>query len=326
MKAKRIAINTLKSLILPVFVYLLFLILSGGRFGNWNSMFAIFRQVVYPAVVAWAICNNQTMGVWDFTPGSIILLSGILGGTLADRWGLGVWGMVGIIILTCAACTLLNCTVFTFCKIPSMIAGLGMLMIYESVGATIFQGGGVSISRKWTFFAKSPYVFIILVLCFICIYYINNYTKFGYDVRSLGNATHIAKNIGVNLIKTRYKSFLLEGVLFGVASVVNISIQGAAKPETGMATTSIAFSAIMAVMVGRYLSKYCDLLVGTMLGALTLKMLTSGMLAAGLKSEAQQIGNGVFLILFLAISHNQYKIFELRERRKKREAILKRAE
>lgn len=322
MKAKEILINTLKSLVLPAFVYLLFFSISKGRFGSWSSMYAILRQLAYPAIVAWAICNNQTMGVWDFTPGSVVLLSGIVGGTAATAWNLGPWGMAAMIILVSVCCTMLTCTVFTFCRIPSMVTGLGMLMVYESIGACLFNGGGVAIKRKWTFFAKPPYVFVLMIVCFVVIYVINNYTRFGYNVRSLGNGQRIAQNIGVNLIQTRYLSFLLEGVLLGVASVINISILGAAKPETGMATTSIAFSAIMACNVGKYLSKYCDLLVGTLLGALTLKMLASGMLAIGFRSEAQQIGNGVFLLAFIAISQNQNLIFELRERRKKRAEIM----
>lgn len=325
MKVKRIVINTLKSLILPVFVYFLFFSLSGGRFGNAGSMFAVLRQVAYPAIIAWAICNNQTMGVWDFTPGSIIVLSGIVGGNLAMNWNLGVWGMVVLVTLVCVICTLLTCTVFTYCRIPSMVTGLGMLMIFESLGAYLFNGGGVVADREWTFFAKSPYVFIVLILCFAAIYFINNRTKFGFDVRSLGYGTVIAQNIGVDLVKTRYKAFFLEGVLLGVASIINIGMQGSVKPQTAMATTSVAFSAIMAVMVGTYLSKYCDLLVGTMLGALTLKMLASGMLGCGLRSEAQQIGNGVFLVLFLAISHNQNKLFEMRDRRRKRREIMAKA-
>ena len=266
------------------------------------------------------------MGVWDFTPGSIIVLSGIVGGNLAISLNLGVWGMVVLVILTCIICSLLTCTVFTYCNIPSMVTGLGMLMIFESLGAFLFNGGGVIADRSWTFFAKSPYVYIVLVICFVVIYFINNRTKFGYDVRSLGYGTVIAQNIGVDLVKTRYKSFFLEGVLLGVASVINIGMQGSVKPQTAMATTSVAFSAIMAVMVGTYLSKYCDLLIGTLLGALTLKMLASGMLGCGMKSEAQQIGNGVFLILFLAISHNQNKIFEMRERRRKRREIMAKAQ
>lgn len=308
-----------------MFVYFLFFSLSGGRFGNAGSMFAVLRQVAYPAIIAWAICNNQTMGVWDFTPGSIIVLSGIVGGNLAMNWNLGVWGMVVLVTLVCVICTLLTCTVFTYCRIPSMVTGLGMLMIFESLGAYLFNGGGVVADREWTFFAKSPYVFIVLILCFAAIYFINNRTKFGFDVRSLGYGTVIAQNIGVDLVKTRYKAFFLEGVLLGVASIINIGMQGSVKPQTAMATTSVAFSAIMAVMVGTYLSKYCDLLVGTMLGALTLKMLASGMLGCGLRSEAQQIGNGVFLVLFLAISHNQNKLFEMRDRRRKRREIMAKA-
>ena len=113
-----------------MFVYFLFFSLSGGRFGNAGSMFAVLRQVAYPAIIAWAICNNQTMGVWDFTPGSIIVLSGIVGGNLAMNWNLGVWGMVVLVTLVCVICTLLTCTVFTYCRIPSMVTGLGMLMIF----------------------------------------------------------------------------------------------------------------------------------------------------------------------------------------------------
>ena len=147
------------------------------------------------------------------------------------------------------------------------------------------------------------------------------------DVRSLGNGTVIAKNIGVNQIKTRYLSFLLEGVFLGIASVVNICYNGASKPVAGsMATTSVAFSAIMAVMVGAFLSKYCDLLIGTMFGALALKMLASGMLAMGLASETQQIGNGVFLILFLAFANNQHLIFDIRERNRLRKEVMAKAE
>ena len=135
-------------------------------------MSAIFRQVAYPAIIAWAICNNQTMGVWDFTPGSIIVLSGIVGGNLAISLNLGVWGMVVLVILTCIICSLLTCTVFTYCKIPSMVTGLGMLMIFESLGAFLFNGGGVIADRSWTFFAKSPYVYIVLVICFVVIYFL----------------------------------------------------------------------------------------------------------------------------------------------------------
>ncbi len=327
MKARRFITNALKSLILPVIVYLIFAIGSGFRFGNINSLSAVIRQSVYPVIIAWAICNNQTMGVWDFTPGSIVVLSGILGGQWAQSLNVGPWGMFLLITAAACICTQITCTVFTFCRIPSMVTGLGMLMIFESLCNTIYGGGGTKIPRGWTFFAKTPYIFMILLISFFIIYFLNNYTKFGYDVRSLGNGTVIAKNIGVNQIKTRYLSFLLEGVFLGIASVVNICYNGASKPVAGsMDTTSVAFSAIMAVMVGAFLSKYCDLLIGTMFGALALKMLASGMLAMGLASETQQIGNGVFLILFLAFANNQHLIFDIRERNRLRKEVMAKAE
>lgn len=310
-------LNGLKCLIMPVVVYALFAILSGGRFGTMKGMIAIARQSVLPTLITWAICNNMTLGVWDFSPGAVIALSGVVGGTVANNMNLGLAGLVLCIMLVSLVLTQIMFAIYHFARIPSMVTGLALLLIWETLTAVLFNGAGVKISRELTYFGKAPGIFYVLGVMWVVIYVLNNHTRFGYNVRSIGNGTNIARSIGVSLTKTRWQSFIVLGVFLGVASTVSLSISGSVKPLLNQATSSTAFDAIMGVFLGRYLARYCDLTIGTALGAFTMKMLGAGLLAIGLDSQLQQVATGAFLLIFIGISQNQYRIFERIETRKR---------
>lgn len=316
-KASNKGLNQLKCLILPLVVYLIFAVGSGFRFGKPATMFAILRQTVLPTLIAWAISSNQTMGVWDFTPGSVICLSGIIGGNIALKLGTNCIGLMFILIACTIVLSMVMFVLFNFLRIPSMVTGLGVLMMYETLSALLFNGGGVAIRGDISILGRSPYIFIVFIVGGLIIWTLNNKTKFGYNVRALGYGTAIAQNIGVNLTKTRFFSFLLEGVMLGLASTVSLSMTGNAAATLNMATTSMGFDAIMGVFIGQYLAKYCDITIGIALGAFTMKMLSSGLLAFGLSSTLQQVATGLFLLLFIGISQNQNVVFEKRALRKK---------
>ena len=65
------------------------------------------------------------------------------------------------------------------------------------------------------------------------------------------------------------------------------------------------------------ISLIVNLFIGIALGAFTMKMLGSGLLAFGLSSTLQQVATGLFLLLFIGISQNQNVVFEKRALRKK---------
>jgi ribose transport system permease protein len=281
----------------------------------------MFKQSLFPCLIAWGISFNMTMGVFDLSPGSIIVLSGIIGGNLALSFNMGMPGLLLFTVIIAAILCTVNCLVFVKMRIPSMILSLGMLMIYETLTAILYEGKGVTIPTEWRLLYSEPYIYIVFVLMFVVLFYINRYTKFAYDVRSLGNGTGIAMNIGVDLTKTRFKSFCLEGILLGLAAVIDMSMTGSEKATQSMASCSTAFAAIMAVFVGIYLAKYCGIMMGTFIGAFSLKILASGTLALGLSAQMQKVSNGIFLIVFVGLSQNLGRIAEQRERRKKQKLL-----
>mgnify|MGYP000503112599 FL=1 len=85
---KRFLINTLKVIMLPVIVYLIFLVICFERFSNWNCIYTIFIQTIIPTITAYAIAYGNICGVFDFTIGSRLVISGVIGGLLAASMGL----------------------------------------------------------------------------------------------------------------------------------------------------------------------------------------------------------------------------------------------
>lgn len=311
-------LNFLKCLILPLIIYLIFAVGSEGRFGSPATMYVLLKQCIFPCLIAWGISFVMQMGVFDFSPGAVIVLAGILGGNLAQITGSGMFGMILFTMLFGMILTLITCTVFVFTRLPSLIVSLGMLMVYETLTMVVFQGGGISIPADWRVLYQEPYVFLVLIGVFLIFLFLQKYTRFGYHVRALGNGTQIAMNIGVNLNRTRYLAFPVEGLFLGLAAVMDMSITGSEIAVTSMLSCSTAFSAIMAVMVGMYLAKYCGMLLGTFIGAFSLKIIASGMLAFGWSAQMQKVGNGIFLIVFIGISQNLALLLSQREKKQRK--------
>lgn len=315
-------LNKCKALVLPVVVYMIFVILSKGRFGQVSTVYTTLCQIAFPASIAWALIAHTTLDIWDFTPGSVIALSGIISGNIAVDYQLGLQGLVAVNILIATAMTMCMFLIFNYLKIPSIISSLGLLLLWESLTAFVYGGRGVTMPAEMTILARSPYCFLVLAVMGALIYFIFNKTRFGYHVRAIGYGSTIATNIGIDLTRTRFLSFLVEGVFLGVASVMSLSIRGASAAAINMQTLAIGFQAIMSVNIGLYLSKYVSVVTGVVIGTFTMKMLSSGLLAIGLNSQLQTCATGVFLLIFMGLSSNQDKIREYKEFKKRQKVAM----
>lgn len=298
-------LNILKCIALPMFVYCLFFLLSKGRYGNVGSMLAIARQTVLYTLVGWGLMHNQIMGVWDFTPGAVVALTGIVAGQLMYATNTGVVGLVVFSVIVATCLTLVTFCIFNFLKIPSMICGLGVLLVYEMLTSQLFGGGGVTIRGELTMLAKSPYCYLILLVAGVVLYVLFNYTQNGVNTLTLGYGQQIAMNIGVSLTKTRLKNFIIEGIYLGLAAVISLSQKGNASATIDMASLSLGFDAIMGVFIGINLMSNCNLVIGIVIGTFTMKMLGAGLIAMGVNSNLQSIAQGIFLMIFIGISSNK---------------------
>lgn len=312
-----------KALILPIAVYLMFRFMSHGLFGDAHGMMVIARQSVVSVLIAWGICMNMQMKMWDMSAGAVVVLAGILGGRAMLVTNTGLIGLVVLTTIISIILSLLIFVVYHYMRVPSIVSAVGMLMIYESLTTLLFHAEGVKIRGNLTILARSPYCFMILILYGIIMYVIFNRTSIGYHVRTIGNNQRISTNIGVSVRDTRFKSFLVEGIMLGMAAVLSVSNKGGAASISGMDSMSVSFDALMSVFMGVFLAKYCNLIVGIFLGTISMKMLNAGLISIGLSASLQKVATGVFLILVIGISSNQTRILQFIENRKKAKRIIK---
>ena len=170
---KRFLINTLKVIMLPVIVYLIFLVICFERFSNWNCIYTIFLQTIIPTITAYAIAYGNICGIFDFTIGSRLVISGVVGGLLAAQYGLA--GMILGAVLSAIVVGIITGVLNWWLKIPSLVLTMGLTMVFEIIGSKLAgHYGFVQIDNKYAFFGSSPNIVIVFVLSAALFYFIFN--------------------------------------------------------------------------------------------------------------------------------------------------------
>lgn len=314
-RLKEYALRTIKTLMLPVIVYVFFCITGEGNFGSLESMLVIARQSCMPILLSFAIAFNMSIGLWDFSVGAAVWLCCILAGNLTNTLGFGLPGLIIFCLLVGLMLGTLTGLLYNFMKVPSMVLTIGLVLVFEALTCLLFDGRGALITGKMTMLYQAPYCFVILAFMMIIFYIVLNYTTFGHNVRAIGNGQLTARNAGLNIAKTKLMSFMFGGFFLGVASLLYISQKGRLGAVSDMQSVITVFDAMMGIFIGMFLSKYCNLTFGVAIGAFTIKMLNTGLVAMGLSSNVRNISNGLFLLIILIISNNQGIFARLRDQK-----------
>ena len=312
-KLKRICKNTLITIAAPVLVYLLFLVLTNlfGQpgFGVGGDLKTILYNTVYSGFIALAMSYNLTSGRFDFSVGSVLLLSVIAGGNLSAKLNFGPVPMLLCIVVVGMLCGLVSGIIYITLKLPPMVSSLGVAMIFEAIGFSINNSKGVRFLGQFDLLIWSQplYSILLLVVVLAILIYLLNFTKFGYNCRSLQTGQKIAVEVGVNENINSVICYVIAGAMMACAGVVFLCKNGMVSPETGLSSSSYMMSAFLPMFVGQALAPYSDRNIGTIMGAFCQACLTSGLVKLGCSSSMKTVMDGVVVLLFLVYTSNSYK-------------------
>ena len=323
---KRYLLSTLKTLILPILVIVIFAVLTHGRTFNSRMMIVTMRQSIIPIIISMALIGNMTLGMWDFSAGGVVIAASIIGANLMKMTNTGIPGLVIFCMLVAVVLTTLTGYLNNKLRVPTIVLTIGLVFVYEALPRVIFHGGA-TIRAKYTKLAMEPYVFVILAIMFIVFYLLFNKSTYGHNLRALGGSQEIAKAAGLNGPKILQKGFIYSGIFLGVAAVLYMSNNGQINNVAPLTSVALIFDAMMGVFLASFLARYCNMAVGLVVGTFTMVTLTNGFVAMGLPATIRDITTGLFLIILLAISANQGRIKKWRmDRARARVANAKYAE
>jgi ribose transport system permease protein len=315
-RTTKILKNFIMMIIIPVATYLFFFLLCQVRgvsgFGVGTDFTVMLRNTVYTGFISLAVSYNLTSGRFDFSVGSTLVLSTILGGMLTLQYNLGPAGLLILSLLFGAILGAVGGAVYIILRLPPMVVSLGVAMIYEAIGFIISKGAGVKLIGKNSLLIWSgqPYIYILCIAIVAVLYILLNKTQFGFDTNSLRSGQEIAVNIGVNEKKNTLICYIIAGVCLGAAGVINLCVLGTVTPELSLGSASYIQNAFMPMFIGNLLAKYFDRNAGVIMGALTQSIIFAGIGKLGIPSAWQSVITGIIVLGFFAYSFNSYKIVE----------------
>ncbi|MGD2101326.1 MAG: sugar ABC transporter permease [Acidimicrobiia bacterium] len=140
---------------------------------------------------------------------------------------------------------------------------------------------------------------LIAIAMMLIMSFIANRRRFGRYVYSIGGNPEAAELGGINTRWTIVKTFMVMGILVGVAAAVTIARLNAAT--SGLGTLAELYVIAAAVIGGTSLSGGLGTIPGAVLGALVMQSLVSGMVLLRVDAPLQDIIVGIVLVAAVAV-------------------------
>ena len=161
---KRIA----ATLALPLAMYLAMTALchANGKlyFGTLQMWRTLIVDIAISVSCALGIGLQFKCGRFDFSGGSIMLLSAIIAGNIAKAQGNSVILMFVLCVVCSVALSLVVSLFYVLGRVPIIISTIGFALMYEALTCLIFGGTGINLVPNMTLriFSTYPYVLIPL--------------------------------------------------------------------------------------------------------------------------------------------------------------------
>lgn len=285
-------------LAVPILLFVVLSIIFHGVIGT-NNIPSLMQQAVAPAILGWGVLFNIKVGNWDFSVGSVVLLSAIIGGNIAVRLN---WGFAGLLIFCLLVAVLAGVVVglvYYFLKIPTIITSIGMLLIYESISSYAFEGQGIYLTG-WNLLGNTEIV-IIAIVAAATAYLIFYRSSIGYNVRAVGNNMNIAAQNGLNVYRVKAVAIAIAGLFAGLYAFISLGTSGVQKTVSSVGTMGTCFDAMMCVFVGMSITRRGNLVAGIFCGSLVMQLVKLALMAIGIPSEYNSIFIAIFVLIFMTM-------------------------
>nr|WP_211110038.1 ABC transporter permease [Acuticoccus mangrovi] len=283
--------------------------LASPNFMQMSNIIAILQATSVNGVLAVAVTLVIITGGIDLSVGTMMTFCAVIAGVVLTYWGLpmpfGILAAIG----AGAFCGLCSGTFVAKMKIPPFIATLGMMLILKGLALVISGTRPIYFNDTPGFDLISrgsivgsivpglpiPNGVMILFLVAIGTAYILGRTILGRYCFALGSNEEAVRLSGVNTDAWKMAIYALAGGIVGIAGLLIASRLNSAQPALGLGYELEAIAAV--VIGGTSLSGGRGTILGTLIGALIMAVLTNGLRILSVAQEWQTVVTGAIIIL-----------------------------
>lgn len=282
--------------------------LASPNFLKFNNIMAIALSTAVVGVLAVAVTFVILTGGIDLSVGTLMTFCSVMAGVFITFWKLPIGLGVLAAVAAGALAGLTSGTLVSRMKIPPFIATLGMMMITKGLSLVISglrpiyfneTPAFTRIALGSTLSAVFPGLMVPnAVLLFFAVAILAalalNYTILGRYTYALGSNEEAVRLSGVDVDRWKTTVYTVDGGICGVAGIVMAARLNSAQPALGQGYELEAIAA--AVIGGTSLSGGEGTILGTVIGAFIMSVLTNGLRILSVPQEWQTVVTGVIVI------------------------------
>ena len=288
---------------------MIFFSLASPNFMQTDNMVAILQATAVNGILAIACTFVIITSGIDLSVGTLMTFCAVMTGVVCTMLGMPAYVGILAALISGAFMGWVSGMVTAKLKVPPFIATLGMMMLLKGLSLVISGTKPIYFSDTPGFdliaqgsligyFAPSvpiPNSVLILFLLALAASGILNRTVLGRYTFALGSNEEALRLSGVNVDFWKVSIYTLAGAICGIAGLVIASRLNSAQPALGQGYELDAIAAV--VIGGTSLAGGRGTILGTIIGAFIMSVLTNGLRILNVAQEWQTVLTGAIIIL-----------------------------
>ncbi len=278
-----------------------FIALRNPVFLSYDYLIGVMlRNIVEIGMMALPVTLIVITGGIDLSVGSTMVLSAMIGGMAATSFGPAA-GVIAC-MLTGTACGLFNALLISKVKISPLVATLATMYLYMGIARAISKGdsvyafpGAQELGNSLVFGVPVQiYLYALLALAF---WFVLSKTTLGRKLYAIGLNENATSYCGINTDKVKGTIYVIASVVCALAGLIFLGRFTSIKYDAG---TSLGLKVVTIIVLGgtSILGGSGDM-KGTILAALIIAVLNSGLTVLGIPNDMQTIVHGMILVISL---------------------------
>lgn len=282
--------------------------LASPNFFTFDNIIGILLATAVNGILALGVTFIIVTGGIDLSLGTVMTLAAVMAGVVVTNLGMPIPLGILAALVTGAFAGLLNGAAISKMKIPPFIATLGMMMIAKGLALVISQAKPIYFNDTPTFRQLAmgsilgriipgfnvPNAVLVLFLAAVIATLVLSKTILGRYAVALGSNEEATRLSGVNVDRWKMAIYALGGTFSGLAGVIMAARLNSAQPALGAGYELDAIAA--AVIGGTSLSGGDGTILGTIIGAFIISVLTNGLRILSVPQEWQMVVTGAIVI------------------------------
>lgn len=275
-------------------------------FATSENFLKIFVQISINTVLAAGMTFVILTGGIDLSVGSLLALCTVVGATIMVDPRLSPWQAIALATVASmgvgAVLGAVNGWVCEKWRLPSFIVTLGMLNVASGLARVVSDNSTITgLPQPFVdfgnliFFDILPSIFLIAIIVVLIGWFVLRYTVFGRFVFAIGTNEEAVRLSGHTPRRYKIAVFTISGLTAGIAAMVYLLRLNVGSPVAGI---GYELNAIAAVIIGgTSLTGGKGSIIGTLVGACILQVLSTGLQLLGADDNVKPIVIGAVIVL-----------------------------